>query len=149
MWIGPIIIFDQIIKYIVEKTNAHIKIIEDVFNVDYAQNTGAMYGFFKGNNHLFAITSLLIIILLSIYVFKNKEKNNTKFLMWQFVIAGGISNVIDRFFRGYVVDFIQLRFFKIFDFGIFNLSDACIVLGIICIIFIELKEMIIERKAKK
>ncbi len=125
---------DQIIKYFVEKSNCNVSILGDVFNLIYAQNTGAMYGSFKGGNAIIAFLSFIILITLGIYVYKNKEKDKIEFIIWQFVLGGGVSNLIDRMFRGYVVDFIQLKFF-----GIFNLSDACIVLGIISIIFLELK----------
>lgn len=125
---------DQIIKYFVEKTSCNVSILGDAFNLIYAQNTGAMYGSFKGTNAIIAVISFAILATLGIYVYKNKEKDKIKFTIWQFVLGGGVSNLIDRIFRGYVVDFIQLKFF-----GIFNLSDACIILGIISIIFLELR----------
>ena len=45
------------------------------------------------------------------------------------VIAGGIGNLIDRIFRGFVVDFIDIN--QLFNFAIFNVADIYIVVGII------------------
>ena len=42
------------------------------------------------------------------------------------VVAGGIGNLIDRVFRGYVVDFLQTDFM---DFPIFNVADCFVVVG--------------------
>ena len=53
------------------------------------------------------------------------------------VIAGGVSNLLDRVFRGYVVDFININDF--INFAIFNVADIFIVVGVIglafCMIF--------------
>ena len=43
------------------------------------------------------------------------------------VLAGGISNLIDRIFRGFVLDFIDLS--PLISFPVFNIADALIVVG--------------------
>lgn len=47
------------------------------------------------------------------------------------IVAGGVGNLIDRFFRGYVVDFL---YFKWIDFPIFNVADCCVVIGAILLL---------------
>ena len=44
------------------------------------------------------------------------------------VLGGGIGNMIDRIFRGYVVDMFDLQFM---DYPIFNLADIFVVVGVI------------------
>ena len=44
------------------------------------------------------------------------------------VLGGGIGNMIDRIFRGYVVDMFDLQFM---DYPIFNLADIFVVAGVI------------------
>ena len=71
------------------------------------------------------------------------EKNKAQFkgilskIFFTMVIAGGVSNLLDRIFRGYVVDFIDVS--DLFSFAIFNVADIFIVVGIIglaiCMIF--------------
>ena len=56
-----------------------------------------------------------------------------------FFIAGGISNLIDRVFRGFVVDYID--FTQIIDFPVFNLADIVLVVGWILLIIGILKDI--------
>ena len=60
-----------------------------------------------------------------------------KKVLWQFIIAGGVGNLIDRIFRGFVVDYVQLKFF-----GVFNLADAFIVISSVLVIFLEIRELV-------
>lgn len=99
---------------------------------------------FQGNNHVFLIISLIVLMCLFFFTYKGTKENKLKSIIWQFILAGGVSNIIDRLFRGYVVDFIQMKFF-----GIFNLADVCIVVGAIIIIFLELKEILNESNRSK
>lgn len=48
------------------------------------------------------------------------------------IISGGTSNLTDRIFRGYVVDYIDIN--QIFKYPIFNMADISIVLGVILLI---------------
>ena len=48
------------------------------------------------------------------------------------VISGGLSNLIDRIFRGHVVDYIDIN--QIFNYPVFNIADICVVIGAILLI---------------
>ena len=51
------------------------------------------------------------------------------------LLFGGIlGNLIDRIFRGFVIDYLDFTFFN-YHFPVFNLADICIVLGVIIVIF--------------
>ncbi len=144
MYFCLVLIADQIVKYFVSSTNLDVSILGDWFNLIYIKNTGGMYGVFENNNFIFIVISMLVMIALSIYVINNKELNATQKIIWQVILAGGTSNLIDRIFRGAVVDFIQMKFF-----GVFNLSDVCIVIGAVIICIIELKEFFSSGNYKK
>ena len=57
------------------------------------------------------------------------------------LFGGVIGNLIDRLFRGYVIDFLNFQFFS-YDFPVFNIADCFIVVSIIFIVI----EMFIESK---
>ena len=145
MLFSIIVLFDQIIKYWVENSNLSVPILSDIFNLYFVKNTGGVYGMLEGKNVLFALFSFVILVYIAYYSYKNCKKNSPEFIAWQFVIAGGVSNLIDRVFRGYVVDFIQLQFGRFIDFGVFNIADVCIVFGVIAITFIEVDSIIKKR----
>lgn len=144
MWFLIVLIIDQLIKYFVVSTKLNVPLIENIFNLMYVKNTGGMYGMLSNNNIFFIVISIVILIILGYYIFKNVDRKTPQFKIWQIILAGGVSNLIDRIFRGAVVDFIQLKFF-----GVFNLSDACIVIGVILICVFELKEFLKGGNNKK
>jgi signal peptidase II len=71
---------------------------------------------------------------LSLWIYRNKEKfDNLQKYAFCLVIFGGFSNLMDRFFRGFVVDFL--------DFGVnflrwpsFNVADSCICVAMFLIV---------------
>ncbi len=131
------VLLDQIIKYIVVATNCNISLIPKIFNIMYVQNTGGVYGILEGNNLLFICISLVVLTLLFIFSRVVTKDNKVKKVLWQFIIAGGVGNLIDRIFRGFVVDYVQLKFF-----GVFNLADAFIVISSVLVIFLEIRELV-------
>lgn len=129
-----LITIDQIFKYyiLINKENLPNNIINGALNFTYCENRGIAFGIGQGGAKIFALMTLLMIIVALIYIaFKfNKLKGLTVFGI-ALVISGGIGNLIDRLFRGYVIDYID--FSEIVDFPIFNFADICIVVGIIII----------------
>ena len=51
---------------------------------------------------------------------------------YSLILAGGITNLIDRLFRGFVVDYIDIN--ELFYYPVFNLADICIIVGILVVI---------------
>ena len=129
-----LITIDQIFKYyiLINKENLPNNIINGVLNFTYCENRGIAFGIGQGGAKIFALMTLLMIIVALIYIaFKfNKLKDLTVFGI-ALVISGGIGKLIDRLFRGYVIDYID--FSEIVDFPIFNFADICIVVGVIII----------------
>ena len=130
------LLIDQIVKYIVVASNCDFTIIPKYFNLIYVQNTGGVYGIFEDSNIAFCIVSAIVLMILFMYSKNITKDNKLKKVLWQLILAGGVSNLIDRIFRGFVVDFVQM-----IGFGVFNLADAFIVISAVIIIFIELKEI--------
>lgn len=122
-----VLIFDQLIKYFIDKYRPSFVVLNHFVSIEYAQNTGGMYSLLENNNFIFIIVSALILVSLYIIAFKMQKNNISKVenVLLQLIFAGGISNLIDRIFRGYVVDFVAMK-----PFGIFNISDALIVVSV-------------------
>ena len=132
--LGIIIAFlDQITKYILIGKN--LTIIPNILDFTYTKNTGVAFGI--GANNIFLIIVVNIIILGVIIDCIRKKQTNFKILIPLILIfSGGVSNLIDRIFRGYVIDFIDIN---LFNFPNFNIADICITIGIIFLIIIIIK----------
>ena len=84
----------------------------------------------------FAIVSVLFLgVILYAWIRIPKERFYLPLLTIATVLAAGaLGNFIDRFFRGYVIDFI---YFSLIDFPVFNLADVYVVVsGIFLILFV-------------
>lgn len=116
-----IIILDQLVKFFV--INKNIVVIPNFLKITYTENFGAAFG--MGTKYI--VLAFSIIIIIGILVFMKKEKNKIKnYWPYILILSGAIGNLIDRVFRGYVIDFIDVN---ILNFPNFNIADICIVVG--------------------
>lgn len=106
--------------------------VPGVFCLTYIQNRGAAWGSFEGMFWLFGLIFLVFTAAL-IWEFTKKKMPFKNFDRWCIVAiwAGGLGNMIDRVFRHYVVDMIQLEFV---NFPVFNVADCFITGGCIALI---------------
>ena len=82
------------------------------------------------NGFVLIVLPIVIIIGLFIFLLKEKDKYNSIFnVSILMIIAGGISNLIDRMLYKSVTDFLDLR-----GFAIFNIADVFAVLGCIFLV---------------
>ena len=133
-----VIIIDRILKVLVTNNfvlNVRNKIIDGFFYITNCHDEGAAFSLFSGNV-LFLIFITLIVLFL-IYRTINKENvNKIGILAYGLLLGGILGNLYDRIFYGYVIDYLDFVIFK-FNFAIFNLADAAIVIGAILLIVFE------------
>ncbi|MBQ7351643.1 MAG: signal peptidase II [Clostridia bacterium] len=120
-------------------------IIPKLLEFRYVENTGAAYGMLSGKTWLLIVITLIFIIGFGIYDFFNHANNWWYLFGMGMILSGAVGNFVDRIFLGFVRDFIDL---KIFNF-VFNIADALITFGIICLGIFFILEMIKEAKMKK
>lgn len=83
---------------------------------------------------------IILLMIAGIFLVKEKKFLNDNYSALSFILAGGMSNIYDRFFYPGVIDFIAWHYW--FNFAVFNIADVCINLGVFIII---LKEIIKKR----
>lgn len=131
-----ILSLDRLAKYLVAKNlqlNQSLPVIRNFFHLTLVHNTGAAFGIFKDQNYLFIAVSLFAIVLI---YFQLRQKNTHTALKISlvFILAGTTGNFIDRVNFGYVVDFLDLRIWPVF-----NIADSSITIGAILLGYSILK----------
>lgn len=135
------IFIDQITKIFATKLVESKVVIKGLLNLTYVENRGAIFGLMQGSNYIMAVLSAIICIVLEIYLARLLKDGQTPSIGFYMVIAGGIGNIIDRIFRGYVIDFIDTPFI-----ATFNVADMLVVIGACIIILSQLKEIMKDGK---
>ncbi len=147
--IAVLVAIDQIIKLLVIEHLEPIgsfALIDGFIQLNYAENTGAAFGSFSGKTTLLSIFTVIIIVAGILYLMIGKRKIDVEYVCIALIIAGGIGNLIDRIFRGFVVDYIEPLFV---DFAIFNFADMLITCSSIFLAIWMIYEMYKEGKAEK
>ncbi len=135
-----LILIDQLTKYLAIEHlmgNGQVEFIPNILNFVYVENRGAAYGMFSNNTFALAIISLLVTFFLIYILYNSKKYFNFKYIDFVIllIIAGALGNFIDRFFRTYVVDFLEFGFI---DFPVFNMADCYVVVGSVLIAIITI-----------
>ena len=133
------ILIDQFSKWMAIhflKGQSNFLIIKGLLEFEYLENRGAAFGSFDGKRVLLV---LLTLVLTSLIIYRliclpaDKKYRGMKICLMA-IISGALGNLLDRVFRGYVVDFI---YFVPINFPRFNIADSYIVVAL-CILMILL-----------
>jgi len=135
--IFAILIVDQSLKSLVRLKLAvgeSIPLINNIFHITYVTNTGAAFGLFKNSAIFFIIISVVAIVLIAGLILKSIKRAefmaNPRFdLGLIMIISGAIGNLVDRLKFGYVIDFIDVRIWPVF-----NIADTSITIGTMLLI---------------
>lgn len=128
-----LVLFDQWTKFLactMLKNQKEIPIIGDFFVLQYLENRGAAFGLLQGKRFFLLIITICILGIVAVVWRKLPE--NPRFtplrILCVLLSAGAVGNIIDRLWRGYVVDFL---YFKWINFPIFNVADCYVVMAVI------------------
>ena len=132
-----ILLFDQLTKLAVSINNKSL-INKDFifFQLDYVKNFGAAFNLFSGSRIFLSLVSIIISLILIYLILIKKIISNIDLLSYSFILGGTLGNGIDRVTKGYVIDFINLKFI---DFPVFNISDIAINIGLLFTIYSFIK----------
>ena len=129
-----IILLDQVSKFLVLSTLGFERsknIIPNLLNFTLVKNKGAAFSLFSNSTNILTITSILASLLLITIILKSPPRSFWNLTGLAYLLGGTVGNGIDRFFKGYVLDFLEL---VPINFPIFNVADVSINIAIICFI---------------
>lgn len=156
MWLIPafaaviLIGLDQATKYLALtnlKPIGSMVFIKGFVDFTFVENRGVAFGMFSGQRWFILLLTVVITVALLYYynkLPKTKEYQMVRMVMI-LIFSGAIGNMIDRVFRGYVVDFFEFSFFR---FPVFNVADIYVVVGV-CILAFLILFVIKEPEEKK
>lgn len=125
---GILVIIDQIIKYFVLEylvPGGSVSVIDNFLSLVYVENRGAAFGILQNQVWFFAIITLIFLSVFIYLLVKKKFTGKLFTVSTALIVGGGIGNLIDRIFRGFVIDYISLSFFP----PICNFADYCVTIG--------------------
>ena len=126
---AALVAVDQIVKYLVMTRiplGEHVPFIPCILDLTYVTNTGAAFSIFSEHTWALALVSLVMSALLALAIWKELFKHPLGKLALTLLLAGAVGNLIDRAFRGFVVDMFNVLFMR---FAVFNVADICVVVG--------------------
>jgi len=86
---------------------------------------------------LLTFASLIALGLVVYYFFKTPPDEKFLKISLSLILAGALGNFVDRVFKGYVIDFLDVSI-KGWHWPSFNMADSCISTGAVLLIFIFL-----------
>ncbi len=125
-----VIAVDQFTKYLV-RTNMQpgdrIPVIGNWMSIYYVQNTGTAFSMFSGNRFVTVFLTSALIIFCIVFIVKEARAGHTLIpVLFTFVAAGGVSNMIDRLTLGYVTDMISCGSFAVFNVADIGVTCGCV-----------------------
>ena len=133
-----LVFIDQLSKYFISVNidNLPVNIIGTYLRFVYGENRYAIFGISFGSNilHFILPTFALLLVIYLIYRYRKFPK---LVVPLSIILGGGVSNLLDRVIRGFVIDFI--------DMGIggcrwytYNFADAFTLLSIIYLLVYDI-----------
>ena len=146
------VILDQVTKYIVVANMAlgeSVEFIPGIFRFTYIQNDGAAFGSLDNARWIFMIASTVAIIAILVYLFWKRPQNKLLLSALTLICSGGVGNMIDRVFLGYVVDFFDFCAFPKLWKWVFNVADVFVCVGAGLLALWLILDIIKDYKAEK
>ena len=100
----------------------------NVFELRYAKNTGIAFGQLEGKGVLLTPIAVVIAIGAVAYVYRHPKESRWNHVAFGLLASGALGNLYDRIVAHEVTD---MFFFRLINFPIFNVADACITVATI------------------
>lgn len=135
---------DQVSKRLVEANiplgfTVPLPLVSPYITLTNTQNTGAAFSLFQNGGVFFIVVAVVVSALILYYAPRLPAGDWISRVALGLQLGGALGNLIDRLRQGFVTDFIHLQIPQIgFDWPVSNVSDICIVGGVIILIAVSL-----------
>ena len=112
-------------KYLADGTV--LTVIPYFLGLRYLENTGMAFSMLSGKTVFLAVITAATLIIMAYFLFVKNYGERFERFCFILIFAGGVGNLIDRVFQGYVIDYFEFLFM---DFAIFNVADVYVCVGV-------------------
>jgi signal peptidase II len=151
-----VLLVDQVSKYFVtawleEGQSWDIRPwLAPFFRVTYVTNTGVSFGLFPQWGRFAIVVAAVVIVAIIVYYRHLPDGQWLIRIALGLQLGGAIgNNLVDRLRQGYVVDFIDLNFWPLRNWPIFNLADTAVVAGVTVLALVMLWEELHEQDRQR
>lgn len=108
------------------------------FRLQYVENRGAFLSLGASlpdgvRTGIFVVAVLAILVVISVYILRGKQVARGELWAASLFTSGGLGNLIDRVFLGYVRDFANVGIGPVRT-GVFNVADMAITAGAVVLL---------------
>lgn len=133
-WIALVVLaVDQLSKLAAQRLTQAVVLLPGVLGLRYAENTGMAFSLLSGRPWLLGLLSAALIIA-GLAVLRRYQLGKVASVATMLMLGGAVGNMLDRLFRGYVIDMFEVLFVQ---FAVFNVADAALTVGC-CLMIISL-----------
>jgi len=99
--------------------------VPHLFSLQLVHNFGAAYGILQHHRILLLSISFMVLVFGTLFFNRIAQTVLSRYAL-SFLLIGTAGNFLDRFIRGYVIDFMDIKIFPVFNF-----SDVCIDIAVV------------------
>lgn len=151
-----VIALDVLTKWLIVENlalGAEIPVIPNLFDIVHGRNTGAAFGILSDwhsafKNWFFYLIAVFAAVFLYYYMKSVPARDKISLTALGFILGGALGNLIDRIWRGSVVDFLSFHYYdKVLRFSLFgdefeiplswpafNLADSAITVAVVLLV---------------
>lgn len=123
-----VVLLDQATKYLVIthlELGASVPILGGLLCLTLTRNPGGAFGLFQAWTQLLVIVAIIVVVCILLLVRRKADMSPILIVSVGLELGGAVGNLIDRIRFHYVVDFVDLRVWPVF-----NIADVAITIGL-------------------
>jgi signal peptidase II len=130
--VGLVLVLDQISKAFFSsflQAGQSIPVIHNIFHFTLVHNQGAAFGILPGHPQLLLWIAVFVASAVLFFHYRAGGNNYLVQTALALIFGGSLGNICDRLRLGYVIDFLDFRFWPVFNF-----ADTFINIGVLLLV---------------
>jgi signal peptidase II len=142
---------DQSLKRHIEgsmRLGESTSLIPDVLRLTHIENAGGAFGILDGRGGLLLLGSVIAVAFV-LWMLLQGPPDRVTTLGCGLILGGAAGNLLDRLTEGVVTDYLDLEFWPLEAWPVFNAADAAIVFGVLVLLLAALRSEKVSRRSAK